>query len=72
MHTEYQARPTAAPPNNGETIDRPRSEWANTSAKSRLVRGIIVGVALLVLALSLTGVIDIAPVQTGVTSIKKG
>jgi hypothetical protein len=53
-------------------MDRLRSEWANTSTKSRIVLGVVLGVALIVLALSLTGVIDMAPVQTGVTSVKKG
>jgi hypothetical protein len=72
LHTEYRVRPNAGPPNNGETMDRLRSEWANTSAKSRIVLGVVLGVALIVLALSLTGVIDMAPVQTGVTPVKKG
>jgi hypothetical protein len=53
-------------------MDRLRSEWANTSAKSRIVLGVVLGVALVVLALSVTGVIDLFPVQAGVTSIKKG
>lgn len=52
-------------------MDRLRSEWANTSTKSRVILGVILGVALVVLALSVTGVIDMAPVQTGVTQIKK-
>ncbi|ACL42106.1 hypothetical protein Achl_4155 (plasmid) [Pseudarthrobacter chlorophenolicus A6] len=52
-------------------MDRLRSEWANTSARSRVILGVVLGVALVVLALSVTGVIDMAPVQTGVTQIKK-
>ncbi|MET4143731.1 hypothetical protein [Arthrobacter sp. UYCo732] len=52
-------------------MDRLRSEWANTSAKSRIVLGVILGVALVVMALSLTGVIDLAPVQTGTTAVTK-
>jgi hypothetical protein len=53
-------------------MDRLRSEWANTSAKSRIVLGVILGVVIIFAALSLTGVIDFAPVQTGVTPVKKG
>lgn len=53
-------------------MDRLRSEWANTSTKSRIVLGVVMGVALIVLALSLTGVIDMAPVQTGISPVKKG
>lgn len=52
-------------------MDRLRSEWANTSAKSRVILGVILGVALVVLALSVSGVIDMAPVETGVSQIKK-
>lgn len=52
-------------------MDRLRNEWANTSVKSRAILGVVMGVALIVLALSLSGVIDMAPVQTGVTQIKK-
>lgn len=52
-------------------MDRLRSEWANTSPKSRIVLGVILGAALIFLALSLTGVIDFAPVQTGTTPITK-
>ena len=52
-------------------MDRLRSEWANTSAKSRLVLGVLLGAVIIFAALSLTGVIDFAPVQTGVTEIKK-
>jgi hypothetical protein len=72
LHTEYQARPNAGPPNNGETMDRLRSEWANTSAKSRIVLGVILGVVIIFAVLSLTNVIDFAPVQTGITPVKKG
>ncbi|GAA4035648.1 hypothetical protein GCM10023063_20280 [Arthrobacter methylotrophus] len=53
-------------------MDRLRSEWANTSTKSRIVLGVVLGVALVLMALSVTGVIDFSPVQTGVTQIKKG
>lgn len=53
-------------------MDRLRSEWANTSPKSRIILGVILGAALIFAALSLTGVLDFAPVQTGVTQIKKG
>lgn len=52
-------------------MDRLRSEWANTSAKSRAILGVILGVALIALALSVTGVIDMAPVETGVTQVPK-
>ena len=54
-------------------MDRLRSEWANTSAKSRIVLGIVLGVVIIFAALSLTGVIDFSPVSTGVTPpVKKG
>ncbi len=53
-------------------MDRLRSEWANTSAKSRIIVGIGLGIVIIFAALSITGVLDFAPVQTGVTSVKKG
>ncbi|MBG0738870.1 hypothetical protein IV500_05470 [Paeniglutamicibacter antarcticus] len=53
-------------------MDRLRSEWANTSTKSRIILGVILGVALIFMALSVTGVIDFSPVQTGITPTKKG
>lgn len=52
-------------------MDRLRSEWANTSTKSRIIMGIIIGAALIFLFMSVTGAVDLAPVQTGVTEIKK-
>jgi hypothetical protein len=53
-------------------MDRLRSEWAKTSNTSKIVLGALLAVALVVCVLSFTGVIDLAPVQTGVTQLKKG
>lgn len=52
-------------------MDRLRSEWANTSAKSRIILGIVLGAAVIFMMLSVTGIVDFAPVSTGVTDIKK-
>lgn len=51
-------------------MDRLRSEWANTSTKSRIIMGVILGAALIFLALSLGGAVNLAPVDTGVTEVK--
>lgn len=53
-------------------IDRLRREWAKTSNTSKIVLGAVLAVALVVMVLSITGAIDLAPVQTGVTQVKKG
>lgn len=52
-------------------MDRLRSEWANTPARNRVILGILMSAALVFMALSLTGVIDFAPVQTGVSPATK-
>jgi hypothetical protein len=48
-----------------------RNEWAKTNKKLILVLGIVFAVGAVIAMLSVTGVIDFSPVQTGVTSIKK-
>jgi hypothetical protein len=50
-------------------MDRLRAEWANTSPKSRIILGIILGAVIIFAALSLTGIVDFAPVSTGVTEV---
>lgn len=53
-------------------MDRLRSEWANMSAKKRIILGIALAAALVFLVMSQTGTLDLAPVETGVSQIKKG
>lgn len=55
----------------GEVMDRLRNEWANTSTKSRIVMAVVFGAALIFLAMSLGGVVDFAPVETGVSGTAK-
>lgn len=52
-------------------MDRLRNEWANTSTKSRIIMAVVFGAALVFLAMSLGGVVDFAPVETGVTGTAK-
>lgn len=53
-------------------MDRLRSEWANTPARSRIILGIGLAAVLVFAALSFTGIIDFNPVSTGVVEqVKK-
>lgn len=52
-------------------MDYLRQQWAITNKKLILVMGIVFAIAAVVAVLSLTGIIDVAPVQTGVSPVVK-
>lgn len=52
-------------------MDFLRQQWAITNKKLILVLGIVIAVGAVLAIMSTTGVLDLAPVETGVTQIKK-
>lgn len=52
-------------------MDFLRHQWAITNKKLLLVMAIVFAVGAVVAIMSVTGVIDVAPVQTGVTPVTK-